>query len=105
MKIRILKNERELKILELELEHISPKFITSQNITNIYNIKDFERFYQELIEKRDEIEEDIGEIIVISSLNKESMEISTKIFLDELINALNKIIEIYGDQDVRIIIE
>lgn len=104
MEIKIFKGDKEIKVLPLELEHISPKFL-SQNFAEIRNIEALEKMQQELIENEEKIKKDLGESAPISLIDEKSVKIPFKIFFSELTNTLDRLIQIYKDGGVEIVIE
>jgi len=96
--IKICKDGKEMTYLHLELMHISPKFSSFDDPSEIEKVGDIEILIHKLTENRTLIASDVGEFVSITLVNDEVVEIPFEPFFDEVIDLLYKIVKMYQSE-------
>jgi hypothetical protein len=99
--IRIKRNGVIVKfIIPIEFWHISPKFLSIYP-SEVCTISDLETIISDLKSNRPQILEDLGTYVSIVAKEGDTLDldIPSGLFLDELIQALQTIVELYRNKE------
>lgn len=102
MGIKIIKGGETIREFSIELWHISPKFL-SKSFAEIREAEDIELLISDLEKNRKKIKDDVGKYVLITTVDGEDKDIPFEVFFSGLVDVLNAIIEMYGnDKDVEV---